>query len=98
MKVITICGSMRYKKEMIKVTEELALKGYCILTPMYQVTANIEINEKQKEIVNKAKYEEPKMSDSILVLNIENYIGESTLLEINYAKKLNKEILYYTDL
>jgi len=38
------------------------------------------------------------MSDAILVLNIENYIGESTLLEINYAKKLNKEILYYTDL
>ena len=48
MKVITICGSMRYKKEMMKVTEELTLKGYCILTPMYQVTANIEINEKQK--------------------------------------------------
>ena len=56
MKVITICGNMRYKKEMMKVTEELALKGYCILTPMYQVTANIEINEKQKEIINKAKY------------------------------------------
>ena len=35
MKVITICGNMRYKKEMMKVTEELALKGYCILTPMY---------------------------------------------------------------
>ena len=53
MKVITICGSMRYKKEMIKVTEELALKGYCILAPIYQVTANIKINEKQKELLKK---------------------------------------------
>jgi len=51
MKVITVCGSMRYKKEMIKVTEELALKGYCILAPIYQVTANIKINEKQKELL-----------------------------------------------
>lgn len=47
-----------YKKEMIKVTEELALKGYCILTPMYQVTANIEINEKQKELLKKEHFKE----------------------------------------
>ena len=38
------------------------------------------------------------MSDAILALNIDNYIGESTKLEIDYAKKLNKEIIYYTDL
>ena len=91
MKVITICGSMRYKKEMMKVTEELELKGYCILTSMYQVTSNIEINEKQH-------FKRIEMSDAILALNIDNYIGESTKLEIDYAKKLNKEILYYTDL
>ena len=35
MKVITICGSMRYKKEMMEVAEKFALKGYCILTPIY---------------------------------------------------------------
>lgn len=98
MKVITICGSMRYKKEMMKVTEELALKGYCILTPMYQVTSNIEINEKQKELLKKEHFKRIEISDAILVLNIDNYIGESTKLEIDYAKKLNKEILYYTDL
>ncbi len=97
MKVITICGSMRYKKEMMKVTEELALKGYCILTPMYQVTSNIEINEKQKELLKKEHFKRIEMSDAILALNIDNYIG-STKLEIDYAKKLNKEILYYTDL
>ena len=97
MKVITICGSMRYKKEMMKVTEELALKGYCILTPMYQVTSNIEINEKQKELLKNEHFKRIEMSDAILALNIDNYIG-STKLEIDYAKKLNKEILYYTDL
>ena len=98
MKVITICDSMRYKKEMMKVTEELALKGYCILPPMYQVTSNIEINEKQKELLKNEHFKRIEMSDAILVLNIDNYIGESTKLEIDYAQNLNKEILYYTDL
>ena len=32
------------------------------------------------------------------MINVDEYIGYSTNLEIEYAKKLNKEILYYTDL
>ena len=31
------------------------------------------------------------------MVNINDYIGESTNLEIDYAKKLGKEIIYYTD-
>ena len=42
--------------------------------------------------------EKIKLSTSILVVNINNYIGESTKIEIDYAKLLNKEIIYYTDL
>ena len=32
-----------------------------------------------------------------MVVNVNNYIGESTKLEIDYANKLNKNIIYYTD-
>ena len=39
-----------------------------------------------------------ELSDAILVVDINNYIGNSTNLEIDYAKKLCKEIIYYTDL
>ena len=98
MKVITICGSMRYKKEMMKVAENFALKGYCILTPIYQVTEKILINKQQKELLKNEHFKRIEISDAILALNIDNYIGESTKLEINYAKKLKKEILYYTNL
>lgn len=31
-------------------------------------------------------------------MNIGGYIGESTESEIQYAKELNKKIIYYTDL
>lgn len=39
-----------------------------------------------------------ELSDAILVVNVNNYIGNSTNLEIEYAKKLEIEIIYYTDL
>ena len=39
-----------------------------------------------------------KISDSICVVNVDNYIGDNTKDEINFASSLGKEIIYYTDL
>ena len=33
MKIITICGSLKFKKEMTEITEKMTLKGNCMLTP-----------------------------------------------------------------
>ncbi len=33
MKVITICGSYKFKKEMIDIAEKLTLEGNCVLMP-----------------------------------------------------------------
>ena len=49
-------------------------------------------------ILDKMHRERIKLSDSILVVNVEGYIGSSTKNEIEFAKSLNKEIIYYTDL
>ena len=35
MKIITVCGSMKYKKEMMEITEKYALEGNCLITPIY---------------------------------------------------------------
>lgn len=43
MKTITLCGSLKFQKEMMIVAEEQALAGNCILTPTYPVIENIEI-------------------------------------------------------
>ncbi len=35
-KVITICGSMRFSKEIMKIASELETdKGYCVVQPVY---------------------------------------------------------------
>lgn len=42
MKIITLCGSLEFQKEMMKVTEKIALDGYCVLTPVCPVSKDIE--------------------------------------------------------
>ena len=98
MKIITLCGSLEFQKEMMKVAEKIALDGYCVFTPVYPVLENIERTEEQLIKLKEAHFKRIELSDAILVVDINNYIGNSTNLEIDYAKKLGKEIIYYTHL
>lgn len=98
MKIITLCGSFKFQKEMMTIAEKMALEGYCILTPVYPVLENIERTKEQLIKLKEAHFKRIELSDAILVVNINNYIGESTNLEIDYAKKLGKEIINYIDL
>ena len=98
MKIVTLCGSLKFQKELMTVAEKMALEGYCILTPVYPVLENIERTKEQLIKLKEAHFKKIELSDAILVVNINNYIGNSTKLEIDYAQKLGKEIKYYTDL
>ena len=97
MKTITLCGSLKFQKEIMIVAEEMALEVNCILTPTYPVIENIEITEEQLEKIKEAHFKRIQLSNAILVVNVNHYIGNSTNLEIEYAKQLGKEIIYYTD-
>ena len=98
MKIITLCGSLKFQKEMMIVAEKIALEGNCIFTPVYTVIENCERTEEQLKKLKEAHFKKIELSDAILVINKNNYIGDSTKLEIEYAKKIKKEIMYYTDL
>lgn len=98
MKIITLCGSLKFQKEMMIVAEKLALQGNCILTPTYPVIENIEITEEQIAMLKEAHFKRIEIANAIFVVNVNNYIGNSTNVEIEYAKELGKEIIYYTDM
>ena len=93
MKIITLCGSMKFQKEMMITAEKLALEGNCILTPVYPVLNNEKTEEQLEELKNE-HFKKIELSDAIFVVNKNQYIGESTKLEIEYAMKLKKEIMY----
>lgn len=96
-KVITICGSMRFKDDMIKIATDLEMKfGWCVLQCVYNI--NGEISKKELENITNAHYKKIEISDAIYVVNIYNYIGESTKNEINFALSKNKEIIYHQNI
>ncbi len=95
MRVITICGSLKYKDEMMKVAQKLSIDGNCVLAPVYPV-GDKKPSEEELKILKEAHFKRIEMSDEIFVLNIDGYVGESTKLEIDYAEKLGKVIEYYS--
>lgn len=95
MKIITICGSLKFKSEMIEVAEKLELQENAVITPIYPTNSNKDAyTDEQVDILDKMHKEKIKISDAIYVVNVGGYIGTSTKYEIEYAKSLGKEILY----
>lgn len=97
MKIVTICGSFKFQKEMLEIGEKLSLEGYCILYPIYPVNNKLVLTKEQIELLKEGHLKRIEISDAIFVCNIDGYIGKSTKNEIEYAKKLNKEIMYYDE-
>ena len=98
-KVITLCGSTRYKDEFFAVLENLTLAGNIVMLPGYfgHQEGAIPISETVKENLDALHKKKIDMSDIIYVINKDGYIGESTKSEIAYALAHNKEVLYYED-
>ena len=93
MKVVTICGSMKFTKEMYDIAGMLELeRNYCVLQPVYDLP---EMTEEQYKNIIALHYKKIDISDAIYVININGYIGESVRNEIEYAKSKNKEVIYH---
>ena len=94
MKVVTLCGSMRFAKQMQEIALELETKrGYCVLTPVGD--AVVSLSEKDKDNLNEAHFKKIDMSDAVYIVNIGGYIGESVSIELRYAQEQSKEIIYH---
>ena len=94
MKIIAICGSLKFEQEMKYFSEKLALEGNCVLSVTYPTREKDKYTEEEIKILGKEHIEKINISDAIFVVNKNGYIGEAVMDEINYAKEQNKEIIY----
>ena len=92
--IITLCGSVRFKTEFLKVQEELTLNKNIVFTPNFFDKFKDKINSDTKIMLDEMHRQKIDMSDEILVINVGGYIGESTKSEIEYAKSKRKKISY----
>lgn len=95
-KVITLCGSTRFKDEFIKVQKDLTLQGNIVISVgLFGHSGDNEVwTDDTKEILDDMHKRKIDMADEIFVINVNGYIGESTRSEIEYAKRTGKIVRY----
>ncbi len=97
--IITLCGSIKFKDEFMRVQEKLTLDGNIVLTPnFFNNIKKEDIDEKTKKMLDEMHKQKIDMSDEIYVINVGGYIGESTKSEIEYAKRKGKKISFWESL
>lgn len=102
-KIITLCGSTKFKKEFLLVQKDLTLKGNIVLSlGIFTQSDDKDIFENMdketlkntKEMLSDMHKRKIDLSDEIFVINVNGYIGESTKDEIDYAQNTGKKINY----
>lgn len=95
-KVITLCGSTRFKEEFIKAQKDLTLQGDIVISVgLFGHSGDNEVwTDNTKEMLDDMHKRKIDMADEIFVINVNGYIGESTKSEIDYAKRNGKIVRY----
>lgn len=86
-KVITLCGSTKFKDTFIKVAEKLTLEGNIVLMPnCYSHADNKQLSDSEKQMLINIHHQMMDMSDEIFVVDVGGYIGSNTKSEIQYVR------------
>ena len=100
-KVITLCGSTRFKDEFMEAQKQLTLEGNIVISVgLFGHSGDNEVWEnmvegtltKTKEMLDDMHKRKIDMADEIYVINVGGYIGDSTRSGIEYAKATGKRV------
>ena len=94
--VITLCGSTRFKEQFLEAQKRLTLEGNIVISVgLFGHSGDNEVwTEGTKQMLDDMHKRKIDLADSIYVINVGGYIGESTRSEIEYARKEGKRIEY----
>jgi uroporphyrinogen-III decarboxylase len=95
-KVITLCGSTKFKDAYLKAQKDLTLQGNIVISVgLFGHSGDDEVwTEGTKEMLDNMHKRKIDMADEIFVINVGGYIGESTKSEIEYAIRNGKKVNY----
>ena len=102
-KIVTLCGSTRFKNEFMEVQKRLTLEGNIVISVgLFGYSGDSAVWEnlddgtltKTKEMLDDMHKRKIDMADEIFVINVGGYIGDSTRSEIEYAKVHGKKVNY----
>ena len=101
-KVITLCGSTRFKDAFMKAQKRLTLEGNIVISVgLFGHSGDDEVWEgmsedtltKTKEMLDDMHKRKIDMADEIFVINVDGYIGSSTRYNGPRVKTTSKKIM-----
>lgn len=95
-KVITLCGSTKFKDAFMEAQKRLTLNGNIVISVgVFGHSGDEEsLNDDVKEMLDDIHKRKIDMADEIFVINVGGYIGSSTKSEIEYALENGKTVKY----
>ncbi|MBQ9499208.1 MAG: hypothetical protein Q4D30_06115 [Bacteroidales bacterium] len=95
-KIVTLCGSTRFKEQFMQAQKELTLQGCIVISVgLFGHAGDAEVwTEGTKAMLDDMHLRKIDLADEIFVINVDGYIGESTRREIAYAKQTGKPVRY----
>lgn len=96
-KIITLCGSTRFKEDFERVNRELTLLGNIVISVGCFGHSGDTFTEEQKVMLDDIHKRKIDMADAIYVINKDGYIGSSTRSEIKYAIAHGKQVILMED-
>ena len=91
--VITLCGSIRFRAEFERLDAELTLAGHVVLSPT-AVELSRELDADERARLGRVHLQKVAMADEVLVVNVGDYVGESTRREIRHARAHGVAVSY----
>ena len=95
-KVITLCGSTKFKDAFMEAQKRLTLEGNIVISVgMFGHSGDDEVwTEGTKAMLDDMHKRKIDMADEIYVINVGGDIGESTKSESEYARKNGKKVQF----
>lgn len=98
MKVITLCGSTKFKKQFRETEAALTLQGNVVISlGFFEQSEGIAITKEQEKLFERIHRHKIHMADDIFVIDVNGYIGSSTRQEIEYARNNGKGVYFYSE-
>lgn len=95
-KIITLCGSTKFKEQYLEAQKRLTLEGNIVISVgLFGHSGDDEVwTEGTKAMLDDMHKRKIDLADEIFVVNVGGYIGESTSSEIAYAMANGKVVKY----
>ena len=98
-KIVTLCGSAKFKKYFKYINFQLQKRGYLVFMPDSFNTTNFELlNEEQIETLHRIHEAKMMASSIVYFINVDGYMGKDTLRELKFCVDNNLTIgLLYSE-